>query len=204
MAQFSYLQRREKFCVSAASLRRLRPQRMVMSDPALKSISSRLAEQDDDLVCYRFRCTTIAFARFADIQAAEDPAPQSPDSFWSELKEVFFQPSPPLCRWYEYHPTTKPILTTQPLRQRSSRAGEATEQPVSLPSLRSHQWAAAFCGSCELRDIPSTRPRCCVRYRARCTPRFDSSPPTGVRTSGEWLRQIEPFLEIAQVDESGT
>ncbi|HXK02615.1 MAG TPA: hypothetical protein VMS37_09455 [Verrucomicrobiae bacterium] len=66
-----------------------------MSDPALKSISSRLAEQDDDLVCYRFRCTTIAFARFADIQAAEDPAPQSPDSFWSELKEVFFQPSPP-------------------------------------------------------------------------------------------------------------
>ncbi|HTP30861.1 MAG TPA: hypothetical protein VMJ75_01735 [Candidatus Acidoferrales bacterium] len=123
-----------------------------MSDPAMKSVSSRLAEQDDDLVCYRFRCTTIAFARFADLQAAEDPAPQSPGSFWSELKEVFFPPSPPTVPVVRVPPGARLLLMDIPEALRES-FGVGRIEEVSLAQVNENDTvrdAVRFSNGCEL------------------------------------------------------
>lgn len=126
-------------------------ERIVMPDHSLRSIPTRLAEEDDDLVCYRFRCTTIAFARMADIQAEANPTPGPRPSFWSELKEVFFSPSPPPVPVVRVPPGARLLLMDIPEDLRES-LGVGRVEEVSLTQVNEENTprdAVRFSNGCE-------------------------------------------------------
>jgi hypothetical protein len=102
-----------------------------MYDHSLKSIPTRLAQEGENLVCYRFRSVTIAFASFGDIRADDNPGVRPRGGFWSELKEVFFSPPPPPVPMIRVPPGTRLLLMDMPEALRESlRVGRIEE--VSL------------------------------------------------------------------------
>lgn len=59
-----------------------------MGNYSIYSVSSRLAEQGEELVLYRFESGVLGFASDADLGMASEKLREEPQTLWSRVKEL--------------------------------------------------------------------------------------------------------------------